>query len=86
MNISQEQFITILGEEESRFFEKESLNEDTQEDMIFTISRKTVEIETLIENAKNIDEIKAEIFLFIDEVYSENKFVYNMLYNENTKS
>jgi hypothetical protein len=86
MNISQEQFITILGEEESRFFEKESLNEDTQEDMIFTISRKTVEIETLIENAKNIDEIKAEIFLFIDEVYSENKFVYNMLYNKNTKS
>ena len=47
MNISQEQFITILGEEESRFFEKESLNEDTQEDMIFTISSCNFKISLL---------------------------------------
>jgi hypothetical protein len=80
ISLSDEQFITILKEEESNFFIKHPLNEEIQADLTLDISRKTVEIKSMIKNSKNIDEVRVRVGSFIENIYSENEFIYNVFY------
>ena len=83
IKISQEQFITILGEEERKFCKHHALNESIQEDLIISISLETVEIKEKIQDLLTITDIQNKIYQFIENIYQENKIIYDEMSKDN---